>query len=86
MRYEPIFDNQNKTCAEKFQIGVNKHGQGQDICKNRCSSVVNCKYYFFSRNWCVLYSACDPTRIPKHSGTTFNKTKSQGKVTVLSSL
>ena len=74
-KFESFIADQTKTCASEYQTpGDNVQVQEAEICEEKCSSNLDCNYYFYSNNgWCNLYSACDTTRTPKQSGSTFRK-------------
>merc|ERR1712241_57609 len=84
--YSPIFINQKKTCAEKFQINIKTYntrwnhrhldtdGYGDPTCEKACTSNKYCRHYFLAENgWCALYYACNPTRTTSAVGITFTK-------------
>ena len=79
--FEEFIDDVKETCATKFQIGENRFNEGEDTCRERCSSDPDCNYYFYTfketcddKEWCVLYKDCSERRIPGCNGRTFRKT------------
>jgi len=74
--FREMISNQRETCHTDDQIGTNTKEEGENRCRERCSTNAKCNYFFFTydkNGWCVLYSACQKRRKPWLSGSTFKR-------------
>ena len=76
------YDNKKLTCHKDYQIDDNQQGKSIETCENRCGTDERCQFYFYTTEgeWCAHYSACDRTREPYLSGSTYRKRSLSGLI------